>query len=332
MIFKDYWILLFIPLAAIAIFLFERMFNKHPGFKFSSSDILSQMRQGFRVRAGKYVYILRIAAISLVLTALARPQLPIGETEITQEGIDIVLVIDVSTSMLAEDFQLRGRRVNRLEAVRDVVKGFIEGRRYDKMGIVVFALRPYTVAPMTIDNEWLLQNLERVQIGMVEDATAIGSGISAALNRMKDDKVKSKVIILLTDGMNNAGRISPLTAAEMAKTLGVKIYTIGAGTMGVAPYPQKDRFGNTVYVPINVEIDEDTLRQISDKTGGRYFRAVNTESLREIYQEIDKLEKTEIHEKGYYEYKELFYYFLLPGIIVLLLEIFLNQTLFRRIP
>jgi Ca-activated chloride channel family protein len=197
---------------------------------------------------------------------------------------------------------------------------------------VVFGSRAYTAAPLTLDYPWLLENLERVHIAMVEDGTAIGSGIMASLNRIKDTKAKSKIIILLTDGRNNAGRISPLMAAQAARALKVKIYTIGAGTKGLAPYPVKDGFGNTVYRPVKIDIDEDTLKKIAERTGGRYFRATDSKSLKEIYDEINKLEKTEIKEKGYRNIKELFYFFLIPGLIILLLEIFLSNTVFRTVP
>jgi len=185
---------------------------------------------------------------------------------------------------------------------------------------------------LTLDHDWLIQNLDRVEIGIIEDSTAIGSGITSALNRLKNSKAKSKVVVILTDGINNAGRISPLTAAEAAKTLHVKIYTIGAGTKGFAPYPMKDVFGNTVYQQVRIPIDEDTLKKVAGKTGGRYFRATDTEELRAIYGEIDLLEKTKIEEKGYTEYKELFPVFLIPGLIILLLEIVLCKTMLRTLP
>ena len=264
--------------------------------------------------------------------ALARPQSPIADLKIQTEGIDIVLSIDCSTSMLAEDFKLAGRRQNRLEVVKQVVKDFIKGRQNDRIGIVAFAARAYTACPLTLDYGWLLENLERIKIGLIEDGTAIGSGIASSLNRLNDIRAKSKVIILLTDGRNNTGKISPGVATEAARALKVKIYTIGAGTKGMAPYPVKDFFGNTVYQPAQIDIDEDTLRKIAQDSGGKYFRATDTESLREIYKEIDRLEKTIIEEKGYSEYEELFPYFLIPGLAILFLEIILTNTVFRKIP
>jgi len=303
-----------------------------PGIRFSSDQFLKSLRSGFKTTLSKYIIFLRIGAVFCVLLALARPQFPMEQSKIKTEGIDIVLLIDVSTSMLAEDFELGGRRVNRLEVAKDVVKDFIEGRPNDRIGIVAFAGRAYTVCPLTLDHDWLFQNLDRVKIAMVEDGTAVGSGIASALNRVKDAKAKSKVIILLTDGVNNAGKISPITAAEAAKALGIKVYTIGAGTDGLAPYPVRDFFGNKVYQPIKIEIDEATLKKIAQETSAKYFRATDTASLKHIYQEIDKLEKTVIEEKGYVEYKELFPMFLIPGLILLLLEVLLTNTFLRRIP
>ena len=331
MIFQDK-ILLFLLPAVILLFLYANKKSKKPGIHFSSEGFLSGLEPSLKVWLSKNIIFLRISAVFLIVLAIARPQTAIEETKIQTEGIDIVLTIDCSTSMLAEDFKLRGKRVNRLAVVKDVVKSFIEGRRNDKVGMVAFAGRAYTVCPPTLDYGWLLRNLDRVKIGMIEDGTAIGSGLSAALNRLKDIEAKGKVVILLTDGRNNAGKISPFTAAEAAKALGVKVYTIGAGTKGLAPYPAKDFFGNTVYQPIEIEIDEETLMKISSATDAKYYRATDTKSLRKIYEEIDRLEKSPIEEKGYLDYKELFPVFLFPGLILLFLEIFLKNTFLRRIP
>jgi Ca-activated chloride channel family protein len=254
------------------------------------------------------------------------------ESKIESEGIDIVLAIDTSTSMLAEDFELGGKRENRLEVVKEVVREFITQRNSDRIGIVAFASRAYTVSPLTLDYGWLMQSLERVKIGMIEDGTAIGSGLSSALNRLKDTTAKGKVVILLTDGRNTAGRISPITAAEDAAALDIKAYTIGAGTKGLAPYPAQDLFGNKVYRQVSIEIDEQILRKIAENTGAQYFRATDTESLKAIYESIDTLEKTTIEETGYREYKELFHLFLIPGLVLLLLEIVLKKSLLRSLP
>lgn len=329
---KDPLVLLLIPVFLFIIYFLDWKRKNQAGISFSSGKTAALLKESLKVKLSKRVIILRAAAVCLIIFALARPQSPIKETEVTQEGVDIVLAIDVSTSMLAEDFILNGQRQNRLDVVKEVVKEFISKRHSDRIGIVVFGSRPYTVSPLTLDYSWLLENLERVKIAMVEDGTAVGSGISAALNRLKGSKAKSKIIILLTDGINNAGKIPPLTAAAAARALKVKVYTIGAGSEGPVPYPFKDVFGNTVYKSVRIDLDEATLKKIAERTKAQYYRAVDTESLRHIYDEIDKLEKTEFKEKGYMRYKELFAYFLFPGIMLILLEVLLTNTIFRRIP
>jgi Ca-activated chloride channel family protein len=328
---RDPQILFLLPLAAVLIFYVKRM-KKVPSIRFSSGELLKGFRPSFKLRLSRNTVFLRGAALILIILAMARPQSSIEETIVETEGVDIVLVVDVSTSMLAEDFEVRGRRENRLTVAKNVMEEFVGKREHDRIGIVAFAGRAYTVCPLTIDYSWLLENLDRVRIGIMEDGTAIGSGIAAALNRIKDTESKSKIIILLTDGINNAGNISPAIAAEAAKTLDVKIYTVGAGTRGMAPYPAKDMFGNTVYQPMKIPIDEKSLKAIAEKTGAQYFRATDTESLREIYAQIDRLEKTPIEERGYKEYKELFGLFLIPGLLLLVLEIILTNTLLRRLP
>jgi len=275
---------------------------------------------------------LRLLVFIFLALALVKFRLPIEESKIQTEGIDIILALDTSTSMLAEDFTLRGKRANRLDVIKNVVENFIQGRKNDRIGIVAFAARAYTVSPLTLDYGWLLENLKRIKIGMIEDGTAIGSGLSVALRRLENTKAKSKIVILLTDGINNAGKISPFLAAEAAKALKVKVYTIGAGTKGMAPYPMKDFFGNTVYQPVKIDIDEDSLINIASKTEGKYFRATDTKSLKEIYAEIDRMEKSPIEEKGYMEYRELFPIFLSIAMVFLLLEILLRNAILRRIP
>jgi len=331
MSFQNPLFLLLIPLVlAGAYYLHGRKIKA--SLVFPSDRLLKQVGPSPKALLSKNIYLLRIMALCLIAAALARPQSPLEESKIETEGIDIVLALDVSTSMLAEDFTLKGKRVNRLDAVKDVVQSFIQGRENDRIGLIGFAARAYTVSPLTLDYSWLLQNLERVKIGMIEDGTAIGLGLASGLNRLKDTKAKSKVVILLTDGRNNAGDISPSLAAETAKALGIKVYTIGAGTKGLAPYPARDFFGNKVYQSVKVDIDEDTLIDIAAETGAKYFRATDTESLREIYSEIDKMEKTPVEEKGYLEYKELFTGFLGIALALILLEAGLSNTVLRRIP
>jgi Ca-activated chloride channel family protein len=331
MTFQNPWILILLPVAAAAL-LFSMKGERQPALRFSTESLLSGLKSTLKLRLFRGIIFLRMLAIFLIIIALSRPQLMLQESRIETEGIDIVLAVDTSTSMLAEDFELGGKRDNRLEVVRDVVKDFISRRHSDRIGIVAFAANAYTVSPLTLDYGWLLQNLDRVRIGMTEDGTAIGSGLSSALNRLKDSDAKGKVVILLTDGRNNAGKISPLTAADAARALKIKVYTIGAGSKGPVPYPAKDFFGNTVYRQVQIDIDEDTLQKIAEKTKALYYRATDTKSLRNIYDEIDKIEKTPIEEKGYTEYKELFHIFLIPALVLLIMEVILKNTALRRIP
>ncbi len=305
---------------------------KIPGLRFSSGELLAGVPESFRVKLSKRAILMRIVTSTLILFALARPQWTTEETAVQTEGVDMIFAVDVSTSMLAEDFQLGTKRVNRLEAVKKVVEEFIRGRKGDRIGMVAFAARAYPVSPLTRDYDWLLEHLERVNVGMIEDNTALGSGLSSALIRLRDTPSKEKAVILLTDGRNNAGTISPATAAAVARALKIRVYTIGAGSKGLAPYPVKDPFGNTMYKPIPLDIDEETLKSIALKTEAKYFRATDTTSLEEILHEIDKLETTPIEEKKYYQREELFHFFLIPGFILLFLEIILNNTLLRKIP
>lgn len=274
----------------------------------------------------------RILSIVLFLIALARPCLVSEETQYKTEGVDIVLAIDISGSMAAEDFTIKGRRVNRLEVVKDVVSNFIGGRKHDRIGLIAFSALAYTVSPLTIDYSWVRANLERIKLGLIKDGTAIGSAISSSLSRLQESEAKSKIVILLTDGMNNSGKMDPVSAAQAAKALGIKIYTIGAGTKGKAPFPVLDMFGRQAYQMVTIDIDEEMLQKIALITGGKYFRATDTASLREIYKEIDMLEKTEIEEFGYREYQELFVYVVLGALGLLLVELLLSNTLLMRLP
>ncbi|MCB1124924.1 MAG: VWA domain-containing protein [Verrucomicrobiae bacterium] len=285
-----------------------------------------------RGRAGGWLAALRLLALAALIIGLARPQLGRGTTEVDASGIDILLAIDVSGSMEALDFELNGERANRLEVVKQVVKQFVDERPNDRIGIVAFAGRPYLVSPLTLDHEWLVKRLESVKIGQVEDGTAIGSAIVSASNHVRDLPAKSRIIILMTDGQNNAGKVPPLTAAEAAHALGIKVYTIGVGTRGQAPIPVTDAFGRTRYRMMEVDIDEDTLKQIAERTGGRYFRADSTDTLRKIYDEIDRMEKTEAEVKEYQRYRELMDLVVLPALFLLLVDVILNNTVWRRLP
>lgn len=271
-------------------------------------------------------FILRVLAFIFIILVLARPQTTNKWQNSEIEGIDIMLAIDVSTSMLAEDL-----KPNRLEAAKDVAAEFVNGRANDNIGITLFAGESFTQCPLTVDHSVLSDIIHNIKCGLIEDGTAIGMGIANAVTRLKDSKAKSKVIILLTDGTNNKGDISPLTAAEIAKSFGIRIYTIGVGTNGVAPYPYP--MGNTVqYVNMPMEIDERTLTQIAGTTEGNYFRATSNTKLKEVYTEIDKLEKTKLNVKEYNKREEEYRWFALAAFICVLLEVLLRNSILKKIP
>jgi len=322
------WLLVLIPLLAWL----KGKFGGTPGIVFSSTQTLRSIGVRRRSRAGDLLTALALAAFAALVVALARPQLGKTITRTQASGIDIMLAMDVSGSMQAEDFTIGGQRANRLEAVKRVAQQFIEQRPNDRIGILAFAGRPYLVSPLTLDHDWLIQNLDRVQLGLVEDGTAIGSALAMAENRLKDKPGKTKIIVLLTDGSNNAGKVLPLTAAEAAKALGIRIYTIGTGTRGYAPVPVTTPFGQTIYQNMPVDIDEDMLKKIADLGRGEYFRATDTKTLEEIFGEIDKLEKSKIEVEKIAQYRDLFPWFLVAGVSLLTLEILASQTIWRRLP
>jgi len=331
MILKDFWVLFFLPIAIFLVFYFTRK-NRTASFRFPDESFIKGIEPSSRIKFRKKIIYLRLIVISLFFLALSRPVIILKETKIERQGIDIILSIDCSGSMKAEDFVIGGKRKNRLEVVKSVVADFIKGRDGDRIGIVSFAGRAYTACPLTLDYDWVISNLERIKIGLIEDGTAIGSAIAASLNRLKDSTAKSKIIILLSDGVNNAGKINPLTAAELAKALGIRIYTIGVGSKGWVPYPIKDIWGREIYQDVKIELDEALLTQIASVTGGRYFLATNTNALVDIYREIDRMEKTSVEERGYRRYSELFGFFLIAALLLLLGEILLVNTLLRAIP
>lgn len=320
-------LLLIIPV----IMIYCKARRRHGTIAYSETKGLERLGTSWRVRLMPVLDVLRVLALVLVVLGLMRPQKGLHEVRVTGEGIDIVLAIDVSTSMRAEDFEIDGKRENRLNVVKKVVEEFIENRPGDRIGIVVFAGVPYTLSPLTWDHDWLIRQLQNVETGMVEDGTAIGTALVTALNRLKESDAKSKVVILLTDGVNNAGDVPPETAAEAAKALGYKVYTIGAGTKGLVPYPVES-FGRIIYQNVRIDIDDELLEEVAETTGGKYFRATDTDSLRSIYAEIDKLERSEIEMPKYMEYEELFRYFVIPAMILLVLEFILRETVFRRLP
>ncbi len=300
-------------------------------FHFSSAVLLEGIAASWKIRFSWVPFVLRAVALTVLAFALTGPRTPLEESKSTTEGIDIVLALDVSGSMAAEDFMLNGQRQSRLEVIKNVVKDFIKERHSDRIALVAFGGRAYTVCPPTTDYDWLNANLDRLHLGVVEDGTAIGSGLSSALARLKNSKAKSRIIILLTDGGNNAGKIDPMTAAQAAKGLGVKIYTIGAGTTGLAPFPVM-MFGRKVYQNVRVDLEEEPLKEIARLTGAQYFRATDTASLKDIYKEIDRLEKTKIEQVGWREYREMFAVFTYAALALLLLEVLLANTIFLKIP
>jgi len=264
--------------------------------------------------------------LGLLTIALARPQSFTSGENVSTEGIDIAMVLDISGSMLAEDL-----KPNRLDAAKNVIDDFVEGRTSDRIGLVVFAREAFTQCPLTIDYSVLRNLLLQIRSGMIEDGTAIGNAIANGVNRLKDSDAKSRIIILLTDGVNNSGEVDPISAAEIAKTFGIRIYTIGVGTRGQAPYPVQTPFG-TRYQMVPVEIDENVLKEISRLSEGKYFRATNNRALVEIYEKIDKLEKTKIEITSYSNAKELYFNWLSGGVLLLLLELGFSRTIFRKLP
>ncbi len=331
MIFKTPAFLVLIPLLLLPL-TYLYFFRRPPSFTFPSAAFAAGLRPTWRIRLRHVPFFLRLIVLTLFIVALAGPESVLEESKSKAEGINMALLLDTSTSMAAEDFTINGQRLNRLEVIKSVLKEFVMQRTNDRLGLIAFAAKPYTVSPLTSDHSWLLSNLERVKFGLMEDGTAIGSAIAAGVARLRKADGKSNVIILLTDGVNNAGKISPLEASEAAAALGIKIYTIGAGTKGFAPYPVQDLFGRTVYQNVKIEIDEDTLKKVAEKTGGEYFRATDTDSLKSIYERIDKLEKVKFEESSYRQVKELFDRFLLVALLILLIEVILARTVFLRIP
>ncbi len=328
--FADPGYLLFLLIIPVMVWWYWRKRPKATGkILYSDVRLLKEVKPSLKQRLRPLLFVLRVLAVALIVLALARPQSSHKEEEITTEGIDIVLTMDVSTSMLAEDF----RPKNRIEAAKMVAKEFIKGRKNDRIGLVVFAGTSFTQCPLTLDYGVLYTILDNMKVADDSwDGTAIGMGLATAINRLKDSKAKSKIIILLTDGRNNRGQIDPITAARMAKALGIRVYTIGTGTKGTAMYPVNNPLWGKRYVPMRVDIDEKLLREVAQITGGKYFRATDTEKLRKIYQEIGKMEKTKIKVKEYTRYEELFVYFLAIGLFLLIVELVLGNTYFRSIP
>ena len=321
------WILYFllvIPLMALWYWFKGR--NSSPSINYSSLNIFKELKPTWRERLKYIPNILRILAVALLIIALARPQNFQSGENIYSEGIDITMVLDISGSMLAEDL-----KPNRLEAAKEVIDAFVQARTSDRIGLVIFSREAFTQCPLTIDYSVLRNLLGDIKTGMIEDGTAIGNGIANGVNRLKDSKAKSKVMILLTDGVNNAGEVDPISAAQIAKKFNIRVYTIGVGTRGEAPYPVQTPFGIR-YQMVPVEIDENVLKEIAKTTAGEYFRATDNKKLEEIYNTIDKLEKTKLEVTSYRNAKELYYSWLGGGLILLILELGLSRTILRKLP
>ena len=333
MTFGHPYLLLLLLLLPLAAWLKGRR-GKPPAFVYSSVQLLRGVQDVTKSNAGGFLAALRWLSLVFFIIALAQPRLTkFDTTKATASGVDIVVAFDLSGSMAAEDFEIRGERVNRVKMAKSVLEKFVAKRPSDRIGLVAFGTQSYIASPITLDHDFLLKNLERMDLNTINgNQTAIGSALSTAVNRLRELKSKSKIVILMTDGVNNAGKVDPLTAAEAAKALGVKCYTIGVGTRGEAPMPATDMFGRRGYQMVPVDIDEDTLTKISDMTGGKYFRADNAENFQKIYAEIDKLEKTEADLKKFAQHTELFAWLIALGIVALTAEIVLGQTALRRLP
>ena len=323
------WLLTLLPL----VMLMRGRRGPVAAVEFSDVGLAREVARSSRARIGRWVWLFAVLAGALMIVGLARPQRAHSRTEITANGIDIMLGLDVSGSMQALDFQVDGQRVNRIAVVKSVVSSFIEERPSDRIGLIAFAAAPYLVSPLTLDHDWLQQNLERVSTAVAgDDGTAIGSAIAAAVNRLRTSNAKSKIVVLLTDGMNNTGKISPIAAAEAAQAMGVKVYTIGVGVRGMAPIPVRDQAGNMHLIMDKVDVDEQTLQTVATTTGGKFYRATDTDSLEKIYEQINRLEKTAHTVQKFEHVEELYSWALIPAAAILGFGLLLQHTRFRRLP
>lgn len=338
--FAQPWLLLLLLLLPLLAYLRGKR-GPAAALVFSSTKVLHGLGKASRSRAGNFLRALLFVSLALFTIALARPRLGKSLTQVEASGIDIMLVLDVSASMLTKDFTIGGDEATRIDTIREVTRKFIEARPNDRIGIIAFAGRPYVVSPMTLDHDWLFKNLDRVRVGLVEDGTAIGSGMAAGASRLNDKGSKSRVLVLLTDGENNAGKIPPNTAAEALKALKVHLYAIGAGTNGIAPVPVFDRrtgrpitdmSGNIVYQNAPVHFNESGLQEVTRIAEGKFFRATDTKSLERIYGDIDQMEKSTVNLKKFQEYRDLFPAFIMSGCGLLVAQMLLAQTLWKKLP
>ena len=320
-----YFLLLLLLLPMIGWYIWKQR-QAQASLRLSSSEGFQKAPRTYRIFLRHLPFVLRMAALALIIIALARPQTTNRWNTTTTEGIDIILTVDISSSMLAEDL-----KPNRIEAAKEVAASFINGRATDNIGLVVFSAESFTQCPLTTDHAVLLNLLKDIRCGMIEDGTAIGHGLATSVSRLRESQAKSKVIILLTDGVNNRGEIAPVTAAEIAKAYNIRVYTVGVGSKGTAPYPYPTSYG-VVYQNITTDIDEPTLIKIAQLTGGLYFRATNTATLKEIYREIDQLEKTKLSVQEYSKKHEEYRLFVYLAFFLFLFELLLRYTLLRNVP
>ena len=327
MIFANiYYLFLLILLIPYIMWYILKQRKNEASLQVSDTRVYAHTPKSYKIYLLHAPFVLRVIAFVMIILILARPQTTNSWQNTETEGIDIMLALDISSSMLAEDL-----KPNRMEAAKDVATEFINGRPNDNIGMTLFASESFTQCPLTVDHAVLLNLFQNVRCGMIEDGTAIGMGIANAVSRLKDSKAKSKVVILLTDGSNNKGDISPLTAAEIAKSFGIRVYTIGVGTNGMAPYPYPTAAG-VQYINMPVEIDESTLKQIAQNTDGEYFRATSTSKLKEVYHEIDKLEKTKLNVKAFSKRQEDYQPFALILLVCILSELLLRNSILKKIP
>lgn len=317
--------LLFLLIPAIAWYVLKNKTNR-AGMKISALEDLISLPHTYKHYLQHIIFGFRVLTVALLIIALARPQSVDKWEDISTEGIDIVMSLDISSSMLARDF-----KPDRLEASKELATEFISGRSDDRMGLVVFSGESFTQCPLTTDHAVVINMMRDIQTGMIEDGTAIGMGLATAINRLKDSKAKSKVIILMTDGVNNMGEIAPVTAAEIAQSFNIRVYTIGVGSRGMAPYPVQTPYGRQ-YRNMKVEIDEEVLKDIAEITNGKYFRATDNNQLKQIYQEIDKLEKSKIDVKEFRKKSEEYLLFVIIAGVLLFIEVLVRNTLLRGLP